>query len=217
METDGTDDEFGMAPGEADALLCINLSSPQSQPAAPIVDLIGQISLPPPPPPPTPPPRPLPDHGLDHGLQAAIERLGATTLREFQQEALSAYLCGSDTLILAATGSGKSLCFQAPALLPAAAQKTVFVVSPLISLMRDQVAGLAQKGVPAVFLGSAQRDTSALDRVLAGGYRVCYVCPETLIGKVLPRLRADQVALFAIDECHCVSKWGHDFRPEYLR
>lgn len=209
METDGTADEFGMAPGEAEALLCINLSSPQSQPAAPIVDLTGQN----PPPPPPLPPSPLPDHGL----QAAIERLGATTLREFQQEALAAYLRGSDTLILAATGSGKSLCFQAPALLPAAARKTVFVVSPLISLMRDQVAGLAQNGVPAVFLGSAQRDNSALGRVLAGGYRVCYVCPETLIGKVLPRLRADQVALFAIDECHCVSKWGHDFRPEYLR
>ncbi|KAH9328672.1 hypothetical protein KI387_000780, partial [Taxus chinensis] len=111
----------------------------------------------------------------------------------------------------------KSLCFQLPALMTG---KVVVVVSPLISLMHDQCLKLARHGVSACFLGSGQVDKSVEDRAMAGLYDIIYVCPETLlriVGSVQRLVESRGIALFAIDEVHCVSKWGHDFRPDYRR
>lgn len=163
---------------------------------------------------------PLQDTQLDWEQKAETllqQRFGYKELKCFQKEALKAWACHQDCLVLAATGSGKSLCFQLPALLTG---KVVVVVSPLISLMHDQCLKLAKHGVSACFLGSGQVDKSIEDRAMAGMYDIIYVCPETLlrvIGSLQKLSESRGITLFAIDEVHCVSKWGHDFRPDYRR
>ncbi|XP_010259656.1 PREDICTED: ATP-dependent DNA helicase Q-like SIM isoform X2 [Nelumbo nucifera] len=142
---------------------------------------------------------------------------GLSSLKSFQKETIEAWLSHQDCLVLAATGSGKSLCFQIPALLTG---KVVVVISPLISLMHDQCLKLAKHGVSACFLGSGQSDGSVEHKAMNGMYNVIYVCPETvlrLIGPLQGLAKNRGIALFAIDEVHCVSKWGHDFRPDYRR
>ncbi|KAF6135963.1 hypothetical protein GIB67_006855, partial [Kingdonia uniflora] len=142
---------------------------------------------------------------------------GFSSLKSFQKEALEAWLANQDCLVLAATGSGKSLCFQIPALLTG---KVVVVISPLISLMHDQCLKLASHGVSACFLGSGQTDSSVEQKAMNGIYDIIYVCPETILRLMgsLQRLAENRgIALFAIDEVHCISKWGHNFRPDYRR
>jgi ATP-dependent DNA helicase RecQ len=149
-------------------------------------------------------------------LSTLREVFGYTSFRGHQAEIVDHVVAGGDALVLMPTGSGKSLCYQIPAMLR---DGTAVVVSPLIALMQDQVAALAELGVRAAFLNSTLSGDEAYDveqRVRRGELDLLYVAPERLLTeRCLRLLQSSRLALFAIDEVHCVSEWGHDFRPEY--
>ncbi len=143
---------------------------------------------------------------------------GHSTFRPLQEDIILSILDGKDTLALLPTGGGKSICFQVPAL---AKDGICIVISPLIALMKDQVSNLRKKGVPAVSIVSGMSKNEidiALDNCIYGKEKFLYISPERLTSEIfIERLKQMNVNLLAIDEAHCISQWGYDFRPSYLK
>ncbi len=155
---------------------------------------------------------------LDEARSVLRARFGFADFRPGQERAVTSVLAGRDTLVVLPTGGGKSVCYQVPAmLLPG----ITVVVSPLISLMKDQVDALTARGIPATFVNStlsAGEVAERMGRVARGDVKMLYVAPERFdFGSAAERLKTVGVSLLAIDEAHCISEWGHDFRPSYLR
>ncbi|CEM13711.1 unnamed protein product [Vitrella brassicaformis CCMP3155] len=160
---------------------------------------------------------PLSPAALSASAERAMQKYyGFRELKKFQRDAVLACYRRQHCFIIKHTGAGKSLCYQLPSLMDKASGRFVLVISPLISLMQDQVHALMQRQIAAVLLGSASSYTWG--DVLAGRYRLVYVSPE-YVEKMVDTIAAskDRILLLAIDEVHCVSEWGHDFRPLYRK
>ena len=151
-------------------------------------------------------------------LEILSKYWGYTSFREPQQEIIDSVLQGRDTVALMPTGGGKSLCFQVPAMIK---EGICIVVSPLIALMKDQVNNLAARNIKAIALTggiSVDEVSTLLDNCKYGNYKFLYLSPERLQSEwIIDRLKELDVNLIAVDEAHCISQWGHDFRPAYRK
>ncbi len=151
-------------------------------------------------------------------LHAALNRFGLEDFRKGQQEVISHIIAGHDCLCVMPTGGGKSLCYQLPSLVRPG---LTIVVSPLIALMKDQVDSLSNRGISATLINSTlstAEQNQRLEHVAGGHYSMVYVAPERLRNsRFLDAIRSTPIQLLAVDEAHCISEWGHDFRPDYQR
>ena len=156
---------------------------------------------------------------MPHDLHATLERsFGHIAFREGQEQVIETLLAGRSALALFPTGAGKSLCYQLPSLLM---DGLTVVISPLIALMKDQVEVLQSRGIAAARLDSslsAAEAAGVYDSIRSGTLKLLYIAPERLLSEqFVTRLARARVAMMAVDEAHCISEWGHNFRPEYLR